>query len=234
MSGLFYTHLEGEIIPDSVNAFKIWSMLPKNSEVLFIDSDYKDLFIEMLKKQKYPIWMIEHFKDSDNYILFPSIPAKIGSKYITAWLEIDPNSFKLFSYLSSGERGMSEYLEAEDAQAVNQYIEGFWMGVQVSVWATASYSLILSDYEKIKKYAKDFALKLAKNANKIFEYPQKADISKQIENYADMADVIGFSSELSLEDFTSDNIKDIKENMKEKYLGFENGFKDGVDWYFKK
>ncbi|WP_457597025.1 VWA domain-containing protein [Hydrogenimonas sp.] len=234
-AGLFYTRLEGEVTDRGIDALDIWAALPKEAEILYFDPDHMEKLADAVEKAGYPAWMVRHFEKCRNHVLFPSRPLQAGKGIVTAWMEVEPESYRIHSYLSNGDRGMVDYVTAEDAQAIAQFYMGVWMGVQASVWSVASYSLILDDYKAIKKAAKKYALSLADHMGQVFkvtDVPSSAEEVKQQLEEAGMTYLhvaSGGSVEVSVELPDYDSFKD---DLKERYLGFENGFKAGVALYF--
>ncbi len=268
MAGFYYTRLEKFALPNGFNAVDVMRLLPKDTKFLFLDPEELEEFSKILKKEGYPTWMVKHFEDCDNFVIFPTKPLKFGKHYKTAWIEISED-YKVFSYLDTGEKGsITEHIIANDEIAqLADYMVGFWMGVQTSVWSTAAFSLELDNWEDIKTQAHAFARQLANYLTAVLEGGErlKPDLEKAQKVILDH-DVLGalgvdkmqyggFSKEKLEQEiaqdaqnrgFSSDDIQDIlkekdinkmldslKGKLKEKYLGFTNGYKDGVDYYFK-
>ncbi|OAG26849.1 vWA domain-containing protein [Thermodesulfatator autotrophicus] len=269
LAGFYYSHLESQAVPNGLNAFKLLSLMPpENKMLLFLPEDTGELS-EILKNSGYPRFVWEHFKNNSNFVLFPEKPLALSENaFRTAWLEIDPDTYKVWSFLDSGERGVVESrVLGESLASALDYAAGFWIGVQNSVWATAAFSLILDDWNQIKTCAHGFARRLGSYLEATTQPVDtlKPDAGKaQSALSGDVAGAIGLSNmdygcmgagELqklvkehaeskawSAEDVKSvvegsKQLKDLAgnawEKAREKYLGFANGYKDGVDWYFK-
>ncbi len=262
MAGLYYTALEGGVVPKGIDTFTLWRLLPKGTPILFIGADEVDEFAEILKHQGYPAWLTEHLADCGRCLLFPSRPLVVKGRARTAWLEIDPHTYRLYSYLDTGERGVTETIFTEDVAVIADYLVGFWLGVETSVWSTAAFSLVLTDWKEIKTQAHAFARQLAGYLTAVTN--PKDTLGPEAEKAAqalsgDLLGALGlegfryggFSAEelqKQIEEDTAQrgwgaedvkdlleekDLEDLKEKIKEKYLGFTNGFKDGVDWYFR-
>jgi len=262
MAGLYYTALEGGAVPAGINTFTLWRFLPKGSQILFIGADEADEFAEILKHQGYPSWLTEHLADCGRCLLFPSRPLVVKGRARTAWIEIDPNTYRIYSYLDTGERGVTETIFTEDVAVIADYLVGFWLGVETSVWSTAAFSLVLTDWKEIKTQAYAFARQLAGYLTAVTDprgtlKPEAEKAAKALSG--DLPGALGlegfryggFSAEelqKQIEEDTAQrgwgaedvkdlleekDLKDLKEKIKEKYFGFINGFKDGVDWYFR-
>ncbi len=268
MAGFYYTDLEAKAVPNGVNAMALLAALPKDTKLLPILPEQNSEVAEVLKRSGYPRFVYEHIAKSENFLLFPQKPLQISDKgFRTAWLEIEPESGKVWSYLDSGERGVVESQIGEALASTLDYMMGFWRGVQNAVWATAGFSLQLTDWKTIKRCAHGFARRLG-NYLEAATQPQetlKPTMDKaQAAISHDVAGTIGLSDmdygcmdakklaklvqdhadskAWGKDDFKEilDGSKSLEEivqkgwgKAKEKYLGFANGYKDGVDWYFK-
>jgi len=268
LAGFYYSALESKAVPGGLNAFKLLSLLPKDSKLLLFSPEDVSKLSNILKQAGYPRLVWEHLKESRNFVLFPEKPLFLkDKKFRVAWLEFEPNSNKVWSFLDTGERGVVDTQIGEGLAMALDYMMGFWMGVQTSVWATADFSLILDKWSEIKTCAHGFARSLASYLEAATQPVEslKPDASKiqagLSGNVAGMVGLSGFSygcmgtSELQKqisEDaearaWSTDDVKEIIEGSeqlkdlainswdkaKDKYLGFTNGFKDGIDWYFK-
>ncbi|WP_025270385.1 vWA domain-containing protein [Hippea sp. KM1] len=269
ISGIYYTNLEKFANPGGFNVFDLWSLLPNDTKIMLLSPQDAEDLAEELKRQNYPGWMIKHIKDTQNYLLFPSKPLNMDGYLKTAWLEIDPQTYRVYSYFDTGERGSitESAVINENVAAMVDYMVGFWMGVQTSVWSVASFSLELDNWEDIKTQAHAFARMLGDYLQAVLESKerlssmdwqklQKIAQGKYAEAYGiEKAQYGGFDKNKLAEDIKKDaqsrgwqssDIQDIlkKGNLKDmaketegkfrsKYGGFVNGFKDGVEFYFK-
>ncbi len=268
LAGFYYSNLEAEALPQGLNAFKILALLPKETPLLLFSPDDHQELAEILRKAGYPRFVWEHIKETDNFVFFPEKPLIFdGNKMRVAWFEIDPESFRVWSFLDTGERGVVDTQIGEALALSMDYMMGFWMGVQNSVWATASFSLVLDDWHQIKTCAHGFARRLGsyleavtdpKGAAKPNISKIGAGISGNIPGMIGLSNFdygcMGASEVQKLVKEHAENkawrAKDLKQivesskslfdlgnkswgKAKDKYLGFANGYKDGVDWYFR-
>lgn len=268
LAGFYYSFLEAKALPKGkgINAFVLFSKFPKNTKLIPISPEDMNTFATNLKNTGYPYTVWHHMKNCKNIVLFPNNPLIFGNKAKIAWLEIDPDTYRVWSFLDTGERGATELILGEDIAAINDFLTGFWMGVEVSVWSTASFSLVLDKWSEIKTCAHGFARSLASyleaatqpkealtpNTEKIqaglsgnipgiaglssFSYDciSSQELQKQLQEDAE-AQAWTFEEGKEILD-SSSTFKELGQNtwdkFKEKYLGFTNGFKKGVDWYF--
>ncbi|SDN69343.1 von Willebrand factor type A domain-containing protein [Desulfonauticus submarinus] len=247
LAGLFYTSLEAKAVPKGLSALNLLSCLPKQSQLILIPQNSISEFIEILKQKKYPYKILNHFKNTQNYILFPSIPLQVNNKYRTAWFEIDPYNYKVMSYLDSGEKGAVETVVSQDITMITDYMVGAWVGLQVSVWSNAGFSLMLDDYKEIQLQAHNFARQMAAV---LYQHP--SDIKSFAYNSWKINKELNFkyqnftkeelTKSFAQDGWTSGDIRDLaidpaswnkKLGDKELELGFARGFKDAVDWYFE-
>ncbi len=268
LAGFYYSQLEAEAIPGGINAFRLFSLWPEGTKLLLLAPDTMDEFAETLKKTGYPRYIWKHFEEGRNFVLFPDRPLVLGKKLRLAWIEIDPDHGYLFSFLDTGERGVTEYALGEDVSQVVDFLAGAWMGVQVSVWSVAGFSLVLDDWQAIKTCAHGFARQMADYLGAVLSpkdtaSPEGSKVQAALSG--DVPGAIGLSnfdygcvkaSELEktlaqdaeARAWSSDDIQGIFDGAeslqevakngwdkaKEKYLGFVNGFKLAVEWYFNR
>ena len=268
LAGFYYSNLEAKAVPNGINTFKLLSLLPNTSKLLLFSPEDNEQLATILKENGYPRFVWSHIKKTNNFIFFPDTPLVLKNNQIrVAWFEIEPDSQKVWTYLDSGEKGVVDTQIGEGLALSLDYMMGFWIGVQNSVWSTAGFSLVLTDWNKIKTCAHGFARRLGEYLEKATQPIEtlKPDASKiQVALSGDVKGAIGISSldygcmgtkelkqlvqeHASNKAWTREEIQNILESSKElkelatkswnkakeKYLGFANGYKDGVDWYFR-
>jgi len=225
MSGLTAARLEAAAVPGgSVGLFELWDRCPEGTQLAFIDRTNKQAFIDMLQAKGYPQSVMNRIKACGSAMLFPSTPAVIGDTARWGWLEIDPKTYQVVSRLDSGAAGaMIENLIGDLYQQATSYLVGAMVGIDVSLWSVSAYSLELEDFEEISKKAETFAMGLAKR----FEVK-------------DASGTVGIgiggppSGERNLDRYVKFSLDFKGFAMSNNMLGFGNGYKDAVGYYFSK
>ncbi len=225
LSGFAAARFESAAIPGGgAGLFELWARSPEGTQLAYIDHHNKRAFIEMLKDKEYPESLVKYLNDLGGVILFPTNPAIINSEARWAWLEIDPKTYRVVSRLDNLAAGaMVEGIIGNLFEQATSYLVGALVGVDVSLWSVSRYSLQLEDYEEICEKAYGFAIDFVKkfSVNEEITGPVGWDIggSPDVE-LVKFDRYIKFSLDLS-------GVK-ASNNM----LGFKNGYKDGVEYYF--
>ena len=237
ISGMIAARLEAKILEKGVGAFHIWEKAGLKDSRDFITTTryHRDEFLKEMKKREFPEHIIKALEKSRKTVLFPVRPAMIKGKPRWAWLEVDPQSFVTESVLDNGARGaILDDIIANMLVDELQYIVGRMKGVEASVWAVSAFSLKLDDYEEIKKEAQAFLKGVAKGFS--YDGPGTSTSTKPgADNNVKLSLGVGSSSygEVGPVKFNFlGNPVSVKPH--DSVAGFNNGFKDGVDYYFKK
>ncbi len=234
MSGIFNSKAESEVLPNGKGAFEYWNSYKKKNFVFSLPKYKKDL-IKILKKSGVSQNIIKLREESKNIWLYP-----INETKNIAWLEINPNNYHTITVLENGMHGMAE-TEIMDTliSEGTGYIAGVFEGVTNAVFSVATASLFLTDYCSIIKQAEalsGYASCLVANLNSLKGFDPKrllnssADMALSMAGckWGDEARVAGIGKGVGI----SLNKGDKKEAIS-AFLGFANGFGDGVTFYFK-
>ncbi len=232
-SGLYASKLESDVLSgeqregeEQLGLFEIWQQLPENTHLVSITYDNKEDILaymeENLEEKKFSQKMLEKIKNTNNAILVPSKPAIIKGKEHWAWLEINPDDYRTIGVLDTGEHGaLLEHVLGNWQQEGLNFIVGGLIGVDAAVWSMSGFSLILDDYEEIKKQAEEFAKGLADNFEAEIGGVSIGGVGSAPSVGTSMGPVAGSFDLSSGEGSVSQNV-----------LGYGNGFKAGVALYF--
>jgi hypothetical protein len=168
---------------------------------------------------------ISSIADSPDVVFFPSSPGWINGKARFAWLSYSPASGRITSHFDTGEHGaMVEHVLTSLLADQQSYIAGVWTGVFSSVWTVSAFSLELDNYEDIIKASKKFLEGMAKDC---FALPIASTESGAGADWGIGAGGAAASAGPLKLDFTSGGLK-----PNQNVLGWTNGFKAGVAYYF--
>lgn len=225
LSGFAAARFEAAAIPGGgTGLFELWAQSPEGTQLAYIDHHNKRAFIEMLKNKEYPESLVKYFNDLGGVILFPANPAIINGEARWAWLEIDPKTYRVVSRLDNGAAGaMIESIIGNLFEQATSYLVGALVGIDVSLWSVSRYSLQLEDYEEICEKAYGFAI----------DFVKKFSVNEEITGPVGWD--IGGSPDVELVKFDryikfSLDFSGVKASN--NMLGFKNGYKDGVEYYF--
>ncbi len=167
-----------------------------------------------------PEAVVEYMSETDAMILMPNRPAVIEGVERWAWLEIDGDSYETIGVLDSFERGaMVSNVIIDTVKNSGQFMVGGFVGVSTSIWSVAGVSLQESDYDKILKEAKAFALGLKDSFG----------VKKGV-----FSSGIGGTPEIS-QSFGPIKVSfNGKGGISQDVVGFTQGFEAGVNYYFEK
>ena len=223
MAGMAASRMEAAALGDNgIGLIKIWQALPEDTAIIGLDETNRERFIAQLEEKQYPPSMIEYFKEMgyNKIVLFPSKGATINGKSRWAWLEFNKDTYEVISILDTGEHGsLAENAIGNPAEQAGQYMVGVLVGIDVSLWSVAAFSLEMDDYKKIIEAAEKFA--------RGFNF----GVSEKIGGVNFGTDVGGTpaanvgrgpKAEISPDGFKVTN----------NILGFGNGYNDGVSFYF--
>ena len=236
LSGMMAARLEAKILEKSIGAFEIWrrAELESASDFVTTNRGYRDDFIRELKKLEFPEHVIKALEKSRKTIVFPKRPAIIEGEPRWAWLEVDPETFTVQSVLDNEARGaILDDLIGNLLADELQYVIGRMKGVEAAVWSVSAFSLKLDDYKEIKKKAHEFLKGLAKGFS--YDGPGTSTSTKPgSDNNVKVSLGVGSSSVAEAGPVKFNlfgNPVSVKPH--DSVAGFNNGFKDGVEYYFK-
>ena len=225
LSGFAAAKFEAAAIPGGgTGLFEVWEHCPEGTQLAYIDHTNKQAFLDILKTKEFPVTLVKYISDCGNVILFPTNPAIINGEARWGWLEIDPRTYRVVSRLDNGAAGaMVEGIIGNLFEQATSYLVGALVGIDVSLWSVSAYSLQLEDYDQICEKAYGFASSFVKkfSVNEEITGPVGWDIGGNPDvELAKFDRYIKFSLDFS-------GVK-ASNNM----LGFKNGYKDGVEYYF--
>jgi hypothetical protein len=220
LSGLAAARFEASAVGEkTLGLFEIWDRCPDGTRLIALDYENREAFLSQLKEHKYPSHIIRRLSETDKTILFPSQPALVGDAPRWAWLEIDPKTYQIVSVLDNETNGaMLENLIGNLYEQATSYLVGALVGIDVSIWAVAGFSLEMDNYGEILKAAQKFAEDLSKN----FSIGGSS---------AGMA--VGGKPGVSLGRAVQFELDPNGVSMSNNLLGFGNGYSDGVAYYFQ-
>ncbi len=158
MAGLHASILEGQVIDKGYSVKEIWEAMDSSGEIIHIGPG-DDLYDESyLSKLGMTDKMVEHIIDTRKHIFIQSKPSLILGQERWAWIEIDPYTYETISLLDSFEHGaMSSRSIVEKIEEKAKYYFGQFVGIESSVWSVCSFTLEITDYEAMKKAAREYA-----------------------------------------------------------------------------
>ncbi|MCX7774004.1 MAG: hypothetical protein N2376_12920, partial [Clostridia bacterium] len=236
MSGLYMSVLEGAALPgDKYSFMDIWAQCPQGTKVYMSTRDDRSNDIEYMKQQGYPEFLIERIEDSDKVFFMPNQPANINGQNRWAWLEIDPETFETISVLDTGEHGgAAEYFIenlSPNGEDYREFTVGAFIGIDVSVWSVASFTLELEDPEQIMEAAKAATYKICEILDGIMNnvgYAKgevelgKVKLKLGTHEYDYMAKY-----------FEAVKGGNPKADLGQNIINFKQGFQAGAAYYFK-
>lgn len=246
-AGMFNSIMEGEALTGEKKAsfFQMWADAPKDAKLVLIPSNgsERDAMAEPLKKSGFPERLISNVLSNQNMILTLDKPVDFEGEKRWAWLEINPNTYETISVSDTGEHFGTEYIEIikKVVDDGGKFIVGAFMGLEVSVWAIADFSLELSNYQDILNAAsalteeigeyldyvmtgigdpKGFLAGLAKDAAGLGDVPDSIEVEM-----GPVTASIGFGDWLMM------NLEEIE--FEQNVLGFAQGYKFASELYFE-
>ncbi len=218
ISGLFASSLESKVLKGKgMGIDEIWE---DNQELVLIPPYVDENYLKEMREAKVPENLINYINDSTNYILIQEEPTTINSKKRYAWYEINPKNYEMISKIDTFENGaMVSYEVTDTAKNAANFAVGAFKGVETSIWSVSVFSLETADYKEILKKAKALALGIAKSFDNIGVDPRSL-VGSELEG--------SYSKGGIKATFNKGGVK-----FSDDGLGFQNGFKAGVNYYFE-
>jgi Mg-chelatase subunit ChlD len=219
MSGIYASTLEATVLPDEASGLaEIWMQAPRGTELVFLE--YLDQNARSdLEGAGVSRDMINHFENTSNMILITDRPSIIDGYKRWAWFEINPKTYEMISVIDTLEQGaFVESTVVDTVKSAAQYAMGAFKGVEASVWSVAAFSLENDDYHQILKSAKALALGIADN----FGF-NMGPIGGSVGSKLSISQAVGPVK------FSFDGSANASQNI----LGFTDGYKAGVEYYFE-
>lgn len=170
-SGLMASSLEAQVLGEGAGIAEIWSQLPPDTAMLWIDEENLETAMEVLEETGFDQGALKHLADiHGKALMVPLEKVSINGIASRAWLEIDKETLFTVGVIESGEHGaMVSQVVLEMYKGVGKYIVGALKGVEVMLWGVSSYALVLEDYDEILAAAEQEARALAKTVKDAFE-----------------------------------------------------------------
>lgn len=221
LSGIYASQIEGEALPGEANGIEeIWALAPEGTGIVLLDSNLDTEAIKDLEEAGVPEEIIVHLEKSSKMILIPDNPSVINGQNRWAWYEIDEYTYEMISVIDTFENGaFVESTLMDIVTSAGQHVVGAFKGIETSVWAVAVFSLETDDYKEILKKAKKLALGVAEN----FGF-----------NAGPIGAGIGGTPSASQSFGGVKASFNGKGSIGQNVLGFTDGFKAGVEYYFSK
>jgi hypothetical protein len=208
MSGLTSTAFEGSLV-GAKSVLDIWR---SPEDFVAVAPSQRARFLQDLKQQGFPDEVLQRLKAGSEYLLFSRTPVDLGGRPLWGWLTIDPSTYAIRSILSTGENGAVESAIMEKLADAESFFIGFFVGVDSSVWAVASFSLQGLPYDQVLDRAEAFAKIGMDNFAGIGVEP------------TDVAKVLWKKFSLWGKDYSADD---------PGWKKFADGYKTGVKYYFQ-
>ncbi|MEN6313075.1 MAG: VWA domain-containing protein [Clostridiaceae bacterium] len=246
-AGMFASILEGEALTGENKAsfLQMWAKAPKDAKLVLIPSNgsERDAMAEPLRKSGFPERLISNVTSNQNMILTLDKPVDYEGEKRWAWLEVNPNTYETISVMDTGEHFGVEYIELikKVVDDGGKFIVGAFMGLEVSVWAIADFSLELSNYQDIL----DAASELTAGIGEYLDYVMTgigdpkgflAGLAKDAAGLGDVPDSIEVemgpvTASIGFGDWFMMNLDEIE--FEQNVLGFAQGYKFASDLYFE-
>jgi Mg-chelatase subunit ChlD len=228
MTGMLEGQLEQWALPGGMGLSEIWKRCPEGTTLLPLFEESKTEALEQMRTLGYPERVIEGIESSEDIILMTSKPANIKGHPRWAWISINPYTMETTTILDDLSHGsMAEDAIMSMMSNLNQCIVGCLKGIETSLWAVTSFSLITENEKEIYEGAYEFCMGLAGNFG--------AGVSGKYKG-TDWGVGCGIGS-LPSADFGLGGItfKDGgKLTANQNIVTFGSGFKAGVEMYFGK
>ena len=229
LAGLAAGRLEEEALPGGGRGlFHVWSQLPPEAEIFAIGPRDRRAVAETMRGLGYPTTLVERVGRGSEVLLFPSRPAEVDGRPRWAWIEVDPQSYEAVTVLADGSHGAMVEVSIENwATEAAMYMVGALVGIDAALWSVSAFSLELDDEDEIMERAEAFAKALGERLEGLSvggklsgaELAAKAGIGS-LPKVEGSAGAFKFQLE-------KDTIK-----LGENLLGFGNGYKAAVAYYF--
>ncbi len=220
LSGIFASTLETAVLPGQGSGLtEIWLQAPEGTGLVFLEYLEQDARLA-LERAGASSEMLEHLSQTPNMVLITNRPSLIDGCRRWAWFEINPKTWEMLAVMDTLEKGaFVESTLVDTVRSAGQYAAGAFKGIETSLWSVAKYSLENDDYQEILQAAKALALGLAER----FGFNMGA-LGGSIGGKLSLSQTIGPVK------FSFDGSADASQNV----LGFTEGFRAGVEYYFQR
>ena len=242
-AGLMASSIEAKALGEGTGVFEIWSYLPDDATMLWIDDTNKSVALEVLEAAGFDQAVRRRIGETENkVIMIPLEQIILHGTPRTAWLEIDTNTYFTIGVLDSGEHGaMIESAVQNLLKQFTKYYVGALVGVQSMVWGVSSFALEYGDYNDILTAAVNHSLALAGQVKKALEELAKID-PRQVKSIMEKVESKSLSAINDLGQFGKDEASEyikakleaiptdkVKELLPD--LSFVGGMVDGIELF---
>jgi Mg-chelatase subunit ChlD len=253
ISGLQMAELEQVVLGEQgKGTFGLWARAPANTPLFWISPRNRRDITEYLKALSYPESIVSSLAGTRNFVLFPTRPTVVNGRHRWGWLEVNPKTYETISVLDNGQYGsMVEWDIQNWFSEAQLHMFGAMLGVSTSVWGMSIFSLQTDDYEEIRKKAEALVRSIGVN---LADFNTLKGAKDNAVDAAVLIDQGGSSSgaaggggsggvtvtpEVSFDTFgkPGGSIADRFEGkikIGQDMIGFGQGFKAGVDFYFSR
>ncbi len=238
IAGIFSTEAEALAVADGENTFSRW-LQQGEVKTAFIPPSLRSRFLKILREQGVSRDILTRLEKSNNCWIFPMNP-----KGQIAWLEIDPESYRLISVHENGMySAMTERAAMENMENTLRYALGLLIGTDVSLGTTMAYALTEEDYRVLKQKAHMHAELIACFLKKIESFnfseaiKEEAQAQKEAilhgEERGEPLEELIKSFDCGKEDAGDGGAgKDVPEEYKD-YVNFGQGLDNAISRYFQ-
>jgi hypothetical protein len=212
MSGLTGSAFEGS----AAGGQSVLDFWKSPGDFIVVTPKNRALFAKDLKTKGIPAAVCDRVKTGPEFLFFCKKPVELGGQPLYGWLAIDPTSYAVTSTLSTGENGAVEEAIMELLPKTEDQTCRFFVGVNVSVWSVANFTLEGLPYEETLVEAEEFAR----------EVGEKLEWVANPKEYVEIA-----SKKFSL--FVAEHAGGDAAAAAEEIKKFSDGFQVGVTEYFK-
>jgi hypothetical protein len=177
-SGIMASTLESQVLGQGTGVFELWSQLPEDAGMLWINEETLDDALEILEEAGFDEAVRRRIGNRerirDKVLMMPLERVMLDGVPRTAWLEIDEETFFTIGVLDTGEHGaMIEKAIMELYKSLGKYSVGALVGVESMLWGVSSYALVYDEYEDVLNAAAAQSYALAEQIKKGLELHAK-------------------------------------------------------------
>lgn len=243
LSGLAVSRMEGAALGQHGHDFTtIWDEAPEDMAFYFVSSDTAYANISILREHGFPEKLLQNMQSATEdpskrkMFLIPDMPSKIDGQDRWAWLEFHCETYETIAVLDTGEKGgFAEYLivmefKSPEGKDYLEYTIGAMVGVDVGLWSMCGATLVTESYEEAIELAKSYAGVVSDGVHKFF------DLKGSVDNFKNIGKIKGSAKkgDFKIGGELDHQNKKLKLEPEADFLGFVNGFDDGLKFYFDK
>jgi hypothetical protein len=212
MSGLTASAFEGS----AAGGQSVLDFWKSPADFIVVTPKSRARFAQDLKTKGIPAAVCDRVKTGPEFLFFCKKPVELGGQPLYGWLAIDPTSYAITSTLSTGENGAVEEAIMELLPKTMDQTCRFFVGVDVSVWSVANFTLEGLPYDETLQEAEELAREIG----------EKLEWVANPKEYVEIA-----AKKFSL--FGAEHAGGDLAAAAEEIKKFSDGFQVGVTEYFK-